>query len=57
MKRPGTHRYVSYPYGDLGGWVIRVKVGEYGSGLWVGVSFTWRPVAEEGYGIRMRVGD
>ena len=57
MKRPGTHRYVSYPYGDLGGWVIRVKVGEYGSGLWVGVSFTWRPVAEEGYVIRMRVGD
>ena len=41
MKRPSnnrrffTHRYVSYPHGDLEGWVIRVKVGEYGSGLWV----------------------
>ena len=39
MKRPSnnrrffTHRYVCYPYGDLEGWVIRVKVGEYGSGL------------------------
>ena len=39
MKRPSnnrrffTHRYVSYPHGDLEGWVIRVKVGEDGSGL------------------------
>ena len=28
-----THRYVIYPYGDLEGWLIKVKVVEYGSGL------------------------
>ena len=32
-RRFFTHRYVGYPHGYLKGWVIRVKVGEDGSGL------------------------